>query len=366
MHSPSPSPTKPTRTYRVALVMIVRNEASRIARALASALPHVDEALVLDTGSTDDTVARARAAGARVAHFKWVDDFSAARNTALDAAGADWHVVLDADEWLTNGADELAALRHTAPTFVGAVCIESLDDSSVQAQQASSWISRVLPGPVRYAGRVHEQPQHRLPMRRLHITLGHDGYLKDSLAAKAGRNRRLLECEVAEHPDDPYAWYQLGKDHDVYERHADALDCFDRAEALLATEGPSPGWLHDLTVRRLHALKCVGRHADALMQAEAGLARWSESPDFFFALGDVLLDWAANEPANAAELLPMIESAWQRCLAIGERPDLEGAVSGRGSHLAAHNLALLYDGLGRAEDAAECRRLAAARPAAPE
>jgi glycosyltransferase involved in cell wall biosynthesis len=344
--------------FRVALVMIVRNEAARIERALASVLPHVDEALVLDTGSTDATVALAKAAGARVEHFEWIDDFAAARNAALDAAGADWHVVLDADEWLADGADVLAGLRHQAPTFVGAVRIDSLDDSGGTAQQVSSWISRVLPGSVRYAGRVHEQPQHALPVQRLAVTLGHDGYTKEALAAKAGRNRRLLEQEVAAHPADAYAWYQLGKDHDVYGRYAEALECFDRAQALLPAGAAAPGWLHDLTVRGLHALKCVRRHADGLVQAEAGLDRWHDSPDFFFALGDLLLDWAADEPERAGELLPMIESAWQRCLAIGERPELEGAVAGRGSTLAAHNLALLYDSLGRPEDAAECRRIA--------
>lgn len=345
--------------YRVALVMIVRNEAARIGRALASALPHVDEALVLDTGSTDDTVARALAAGARVAHFDWVDDFSAARNAALDAAGADWHVVLDADEWLAEGGEALAALRHTPPAHVGALRVDSLDDGGATTQHASSWISRVLPGAVRYAGCVHEQPQHRLPVQRLPVVLGHDGYMKDALAAKAGRNRALLEREVADRPQDAYAWYQLGKDHDVYSRHAEALPCFDRAEALLPDAAPGPAWLHDLVVRRLHALKCMGRHADALLRAEAGLAPWADSPDFFFALGDLLLDWAAEEPARADALVPMIESAWQRCLALGERPQLEGAVAGRGSHLAAHNLGLLYAGLGREADAAECRRLAA-------
>jgi hypothetical protein len=71
------------------------------------------------------------------------------------------------------------------------------------------------------------------------------------------------------------------------------------------------------------------------------MARWDRSPDFFFALGDLMLDWAASEPARAGELLPMIEEAWQRCLEIGERPDLEGAVHGRGSHLATHNLGVL-------------------------
>ena len=57
--------------------------------------------------------------------------------------------------------------------------------------------------------------------------------------------------------------------------------------------------------------------------------------------------FAPVEPERAGELLPMIESAWQRCLALGERPDLEGAVAGRGSHLAAANLVMFYEQLGQ-------------------
>ena len=42
----------------------------------------------------------------------------------------------------------------------------------------------------------------------------------------------------------------------------------------------------------------------------------------------------------------MIESSWLRALEIGERPQLQDTVRGRGSFLAAHNLAVLHDGLG--------------------
>jgi glycosyltransferase involved in cell wall biosynthesis len=349
--------------WRVALVMIVRDEAARIERALASFAPHVDECVVLDTGSRDDTVARALRAGARVGHFPWVDDFAAARNAALALAGADWHVVADADEWLAEGGAALAGLRSKPPGFVGSVRVDSADDSNRQATHTASWLSRVLPGTVRYAGRVHEQPQHALPVQRLAVHFGHDGYLGPQRAAKAGRNRGLLEAALQDAPGDAYLHYQLGKDHDVYERYADALACFERAEALLS--GPAPGWLHDLTVRRLHALKRCGRHAEGLAHAQRELARWGESPDFFFALGDLLLDWAADEPSTAAQLLPLIESAWQRCLALGERPDLEGAVAGRGSHLAAGNLVLLYEQLGQPEQADAYRKLLAPSAAYP-
>ncbi len=331
---------------RVALVMIVRNEAAHLGAALASARPWVDDMLVLDTGSTDGTPDLARAAGARVAHLAWPNDFSAARNAALDLAGADWHLVLDADERLADGGPAIAALRHTAPNHVGCVRVDSSYDQGGAVATSPSWISRVLPGTVRYAGRVHEQPQHRLPVVRLPVRISHEGYRQQALQAKAGRNTALLQAALKDDPHDAYLWYQLGKDHDVYERYTDALHCFRRAEALLDPDPDTPtaalpSWLHDLDVRSLHALKRCGRHAEGLCRAEQQLQRWSQSPDFFFALGDLMLDWAADEPARATELLPMIEEAWQRCLLIGERPELEGAVAGRGSHLAQQNLALL-------------------------
>ncbi|WP_022982829.1 glycosyltransferase [Ideonella sp. B508-1] len=340
--------------WHTAAVMIVRDAAQGVVRALDSIRPWVDELVVLDTGSRDDTVARARAAGARVAQMDWPDDFSQARNTALELAGADWHVVLDADEWLQDGGPALAGLRQQDPGFVGTVEVDSQQGPG--EAHASSWLSRVLPGTVRYTGRIHEQPVHAWPVRRLPVRFGHDGYRPEALRAKAGRNAALLQAMLQAQPADAYLWYQYGKDHDVYERWSDAVAAFDRAEALLGTARPA--WLHDLVVRRLHALKRCARHAQALDLAQAELADWGHSPDFFFALGDLLLDWAAEEPRLAPELIPMMEQAWQQCLALGEHPELEGTVHGRGSHLAASNLALLYDTLGRADDAAQARRLA--------
>lgn len=336
----------------LALVVIARDEAAHIERLLRSVKPWVDEMLVLDTGSTDATPALAAACGARVEHFRWCDDFSAARNAALDLAAADWHLVLDADEWLIGGGDVLQALRRMSPDFVGSIALSDQFFDG-QLRTAQTRLSRVLPGRLRYAGRIHEQPQHRLPVRALALQVGHDGYLPERLASKRGRNRSLLAQDLALRPDDAYLWYQFGKDASVYDEHEQAEAAFARAAAL---PHPERGWWLDLMARRLFALKQLKRHGEGLMLAEQELGRCAESPDYFFALGDLLLDFAADEPAQADALLPMIESAWQRCLEIGERPELSGAVAGRGSHLAAHNLALLLDGTGRAAEAGALRR----------
>jgi len=112
-------------------------------------------------------------------------------------------------------------------------------------------------------------------------------------------------------------------------------------------------------VRTLFTLKKLGRHDAAVALADTELPHWQGSPDFFFTLGDVLLDCAASTPARAGELLPLIESSWLRALEIGEQPQLLDSVRGRGSFLPAQNLALMHESLGQQAEARHWRERAA-------
>ena len=342
--------------HAIALVLIARNEERCLARCLASARPHVDEMVVLDTGSTDATPRIAADAGARVLSAAWPDDFSAARNLALAQTAAPWRLVLDADEWIAAGAACLREIRRREPGFVGLLRVDNqIDGARGEVQHAPSWIPRLLPAGARYEGRIHEQPVSALPRERLPLVLGHDGYLARQAQAKAGRNERLLRQALAEHPHDAYLHYQLGKDLEVRSRHAEALPFYREAHRA----GPAAAaWRHDLVVRLVFTLKTLKKFAEAVELASLELVHWGESPDFFFALGDLLLDWALAEPQRAAELLPQIEASWQRAVAIGERPDLPDSVRGRGSFLAAHNLAAFHESLGQAAQATQWRERA--------
>jgi glycosyltransferase involved in cell wall biosynthesis len=88
----------------VSVVVIARDEADRIGRCLAS-LPDAAERLVLDSGSTDRTVAVARAAGARVVETDWPGHV-AQKNRAMAMATQPWVLSLDADEWLSERAED--------------------------------------------------------------------------------------------------------------------------------------------------------------------------------------------------------------------------------------------------------------------
>lgn len=344
---------------RLALVMIVRDEAQSIARALRSARPHVDRMIVLDTGSADGTQALAAAEGAEVAAFEWIDDFAAARNASLALSDAAWNLVLDADEWIEDGTECLGpeTLSPAGGDFMGEVRRDNQLDQPGGEGAAVTWIPRILPRGVRYEGRIHEQPVGVGRGVRLPLRLGHDGFTTANLARKGDRNETLLMLELQGAPEDPYLWFQLAKEHQVRGRPPQAALCFTEALRLVPPDAP---YRHALVVRALTALKTAGRTADALQLADAEVANWPESPDFWFALGDLYLECASQEPEGAlSDFLPIVESAWQRCLEIGERPQLDGAVAGRGSHMAAHNLAIFYETLGQTEPAARYHALAA-------
>lgn len=340
----------------VALVMIVKNEAACLERCLASAVGKVDKTIVLDTGSTDASVDIARRMGATVQHFAWSDDFAAARNAALDLSDADWNLVLDADEWIVSGQEDLR--RLSADAFIGQIAVTSSFDNAGARGLSTEWISRLLPRGVRYIGRVHEQPDSPLlPRRHIGLHVQHDGYLPHLLAAKKGRNEILLKTALEERPDDAYLLYQLGKDCSVYERYDDAAGYFFQA---LALSSDLDAFRHDLVVRALFTLKKAGLHEKAIELASSELEHWQHSPDYFFCVADVFLDWALIRPDQAeTELLPIVESALLKCIAIGDQPMLTGSVVGRGSYLAAHNLAILYENTGRNREAAYYKALAA-------
>ncbi len=86
--------------HGISLCMIVKNEAHRIQECLDAIKGLVDEMVVVDTGSTDQTIALAKQSGAKVFRFKWENDTASARNFGLRKAKYEWILVMDADEFI--------------------------------------------------------------------------------------------------------------------------------------------------------------------------------------------------------------------------------------------------------------------------
>lgn len=85
----------------ISLCMIVKNEQDTLENCLYSIADLVDEIIIVDTGSTDNTKLIAKKYTDKIYDFVWVDDFSAARNYSFDCATKDYVMWLDADDLIT-------------------------------------------------------------------------------------------------------------------------------------------------------------------------------------------------------------------------------------------------------------------------
>ena len=182
--------------HQVALCLIARDEAGNIERCLDRVRSVVDEMIVVDTGSTDDTAALARARGARVIPCVWRDSFAEARNLALNATAAEWVIVLDADEMLHPddavrlanlvGATDIEGYYFPIFSFVGAGDGPGAD----YMIDYRLCLFRHRPA-YRYRGAIHEEILWSLrerwsapPITTAPIRIWHYGYLDRYLAQR--------------------------------------------------------------------------------------------------------------------------------------------------------------------------------------
>lgn len=334
--------------YKISLVLIVKNESRCIDRCLSSFVEYVDEIVLLDTGSTDNTLQIAQQYHPVIQQIDWQNDFSYARNFALGISSGDWNIVVDADEWLTAGQQEIRGLKSTFPDYVGLVEIDNQFGDLQQIQHSRFFLPRILPRGVRYVGKIHEQPQHHFQTKRLAIQLGHDGYLGLQNLQKVGRNEKILRAELAKKPDDAYFNYQLGKDLAIQEKFQDSIAFFEVAKRICPRNAI---WRHDLVVRLLFSYKQEKKFSEGFSLISEEEANYTSSPDFYFTCGDFCIDAALNLPEHAEVLIPMIESYFLTARSIGENTLVDDHVIGRGSFLAAYNLYVFYSSTGRPEEA---------------
>ena len=209
--------TKKVDKVKISACYIVKDVAEDLRRSLKSVKGHVDEIIVVDTGSADSTVEVAKEFGAKVFHEPWQDDFATPRNVALRAASGDWIVFLDADEYFVdNTAKNLRRVIKSAQTPGLLVKWVNVDKDNGNAIINSSYVLRLFKAAegVHYVGKIHEDVYLRdEPLKRAMapanlLTLYHTGYSTSLNKAKAERNLKLLLDELAatDKPERVYAY----------------------------------------------------------------------------------------------------------------------------------------------------------------
>lgn len=312
------------------------------------------EIVVVDTGSTDQTISIAAKYASSIYHFEWINDFSAARNFAMKKAKHNYVLFLDADEFLEQGnLLKIQELIELYPSSIGRLIRRNVCPNGTSTSIMIDKVERLFDRrKYHYEGSIHEQvisnDNSELTAYEIPFTVYHEGYLgsPEQLQQKAKRNNILLFKELDKNPNDPYLYYQLGQSYDLCNDHENAYKYYLKCYEL------SPDY--DLEYVKI-AVVSLGQKMLHLGKLEEVLQ---------------LLDREYNHYKNYADFLCFAGYIHIECGMLLEAIDFYSAaldsddfhIEGSNSFLAYHNLACIYEAFGNECNAIKYYTLAGEYP----
>lgn len=201
---------------KISAVYIAKNEAHNITRSLESIKETADELILVDTGSTDDTVDIFKSYGGQVFFQKWVDDFSEPRNLALAKATGDWIILLDADECFSDETKEnIRPILESVPSETNGLLIRMINYDRDTGEELDEFYQLRIVRNIKdlnYKGRIHEMlyigDNIFYGLQRVSqelLSINHTGYTACISPEKNKRNIRLMEAALAAgEPEERY------------------------------------------------------------------------------------------------------------------------------------------------------------------
>lgn len=293
----------------VSAVLITKNESKVIARCLKS-LQGLDQVVVHDTGSTDDTLEIARSMGADVSRTVISPfHFAKARNEAMMRARNRWILSIDADEVLREGS--LGPLFQAAKnTTLAAYQIgyenRALEGGSIMLNPRVVLFQK---GRWMWKYRVHERLAPLFPPakigRLLECVVEH--HPDPDKSARRAQNLELLKLCVEEDPEYFYASRQLGLEYVLLERWAEAIPHLQVHVRQPVDPADAP---FERVASRMHLAKCMARSGDLQGAMGEFITAAEEAP-----FRREPLYWTAIELIHAAKPWDAIVFL-QKCLKI--------------------------------------------------
>lgn len=325
----------------ISVCIITKNESEYLKECLRALSKYPFEIVVVDTGSTDDSVNIAKKYTDKVFSFEWCDDFAAARNYSVSMAANDVVMIVDTDEFVQDlDYDRFMDVVNRNSHKVGRIKLNNVYSRNGILHSTNEKLSRIFDRRLyTYAGRVHEQivridgemyETYEAPVEYRHV--GYDGD-ESKLREKAERNISLLEKEL-ESGEDAYLRYQIGKSYYMLAEYDKARENFEIATGFDLDSRLE--YVVDLVVSYGYTLVNTGRAAEALM-FENLYDEFSYSADFVFLMGIIYMNNAVFD-ASVAEFKKAL--TYKEC-------NLDGV----NSYLANYNIGVIYECLGQKNEA---------------
>ena len=275
----------------LSVCMITKNEEKNIERCLKSIQNIADEIIVVDTGSTDNTVEIAKSLGAQVYSRQWVNDFSDARNASIDKATKNWILFLDADEEVPE--EEGLALKQILQNetrFEGFYL--RLVNIIAGVDIGDAIVLRVFKNKpeYRFRGKMHEQIINSMQeiagmncigstaVRILHY--GYDPEVSDPVQ-KQKRNIDLLNS-YPESDRDGYFYYSLGNEYARISENDKALEIYQQALDKTNLKLFRPIYYPYLVLNIAKVLSVSGRFNDEIKAIKKCIETSRDFKDIYF------------------------------------------------------------------------------------
>lgn len=189
---------------KISACVIVKNEEKNICQWLNNMRQIADEIIVVDTGSTDNTLNILKNAGITLYHFTWCNDFSSAKNYAIQQATGDWIVFLDADEYFDASSVQrfrTEMTRYHANKKIGAIMCQLVNIDTDNRNKIIDTMIQVRifrnSKDIYYKNPVHEQlvtkPGKYIMQKCFKLTIMHTGYSATIVRQKSERNLPILK-----------------------------------------------------------------------------------------------------------------------------------------------------------------------------
>ncbi len=289
---------------RISQAMIVKNEEKNIERALSWGRDYLYEQIVVDTGSSDRTVEIAKSLGANVFSFPWINDFSAAKNFAIEKCTGDWIAFLDADEYFNIEEARLIPKYILDADSKGGegifTMLVNLDEEGKASNSASQ--IRIFKNikSLRYKRRIHEQLCHEDGHNIIvldatqKLTIWHTGYAGEAAREKqkSNRNLNMILKEIEDYPNAYDMYIHLGNEYFGRENYEQAKKAYDEyinhlPQDILGTDADAANaFLH-----RFYCLLKLNKDIKTIVDTyNDSIVRVKENADIPYIMGQCLYD----------------------------------------------------------------------------
>ncbi len=300
----------------ISVCIIGKDEEQHIEKCLSPLAPFPFELVYVDTGSTDRTKELAAKHGANIYDFAWIDDFSAARNFALEKASHEYVLFLDCDEYLSAlDTDALYHAVNACPIGVGLLLRNNYFEANGTPTNYPDRVDRLFSRKrFHYTGSIHEQVVTRDGNSPLYeryeipLTVEHMGYNggQEAMREKAERNNKLLFRELEKNPQDAYLYFQIGQSYNGIRDYENAYLYYKKSFSL--PFHPEEAWVQIMATAFLNAMNHTNRSREAVRFFEPIYTYFENDANFYCSMGNAYLNLNPPKPLNAmAEYLKALQ-----------------------------------------------------------